>query len=99
MVSDELQAAIDRAVQKRDALLADQPAAKESAKVIAALPALAKQYRDQTTKGLQGDMVEPGRRAWHHGSCLESGSSWLPQRTGAISLPVRASAGRCYCRQ
>ncbi len=49
---DEIQAAIDRAEQKRQELLNEQPAAKQSAKQISMLPKAAKEYRRQITLGL-----------------------------------------------
>ena len=52
---DELQAAIDRAEQKRRELMESQPAAKESAKMIAMLPKAAKEYRRQIKLGLDQD--------------------------------------------
>jgi hypothetical protein len=58
MEPDELQAAIERAEGKRRELVAAQPAAKESAKLIAMLPKAADRYRKQINLGLDGDPRE-----------------------------------------
>jgi hypothetical protein len=54
MPADELQAAIDRADAKRAGLLADQPAARATAKVLSMLPKAAA-YRRQIAEGLDGN--------------------------------------------
>ena len=51
--ADELQAAIDQAESKR--LLATQPEAKQSAKLLTMLPRAAALYRQQIAQGLDGD--------------------------------------------
>jgi site-specific DNA recombinase len=61
MAHDEIAAIIDKVRAKRDELLSAQPEAKRNAKVLHALPAAAKQYRDQIAKGLQGNQTEAGR--------------------------------------
>jgi hypothetical protein len=43
------------------ALLAARPEAKRNEKILLALPAAAKQLRDQIKRGLSGDPVEAGR--------------------------------------
>ena len=58
---DEIQAAIDRAEQKRNDVLDTQPAAKRSAKMLAALPRAAEAYRRQIEKGLQDDARAAGK--------------------------------------
>ena len=50
--ADELEAAIERAEQKRRELMAAQPAAKESARLVAMLPKAADEYRKQIAMGL-----------------------------------------------
>jgi hypothetical protein len=55
MVADELQAAIEKAEGKRAELLDQQPAVRQSAKVLAALPKAADLYRRQIELGLEGD--------------------------------------------
>jgi len=55
LTADELQAAIERAEGKRAALLAAQPSAKRSAKVLSMLPRAAEAYRRQIEQGLDGD--------------------------------------------
>lgn len=52
---DELQAAIDQAEDKRKELLAAQPEAKASAKLLTMLPRAAELYRQQIAQGLDGD--------------------------------------------
>lgn len=55
MTADELQAAIDRAESKRRELEAEQPEAKQSARVLSILPRAADLYRRQVAQGLDGD--------------------------------------------
>jgi len=55
MTADELQAALDRALQKRKELEAVQPEAKRSAALLAALPRAAALYKQQIELGLDGD--------------------------------------------
>lgn len=69
---DEIQAAIDRAEQKLRELTENQPAAKRSAKMLAALPNAADAYRRQIEKATLGPLVRPGRcfgGFWAHPSC------------------------------
>jgi chromosome segregation ATPase len=61
LAADELAAIIQKAEAKRAELLAAQPEAKRMDKVLHALPAAAEQYRQQITKGLQGNRTEAGR--------------------------------------
>lgn len=58
---DEIQAAIDKAEQKRRELLDTQPAAKQSAKMLAALPKAADAYRRQIAQGLRDDPRAAGK--------------------------------------
>jgi hypothetical protein len=58
MTADELQVAIDRAEQKRRELESEQPAAKQSAKVLSILPKAAELYRRQVAQGLDGNPRE-----------------------------------------
>jgi site-specific DNA recombinase len=55
MTGDEIQAALDRAEQKRRELEAQQPAVRDSAKVFSMLPKAAELYRRQIAQGLDGD--------------------------------------------
>jgi len=55
LTDDELQSAIDRALQKRRELEGAQPEARESAAVLAAIPKAAAMYRQQIELGLDGD--------------------------------------------
>ena len=55
MTADELQAAIDRAEQKRHELEAQQPTAQHSAKVVSMVPKAAELFRRQIVQGLDGD--------------------------------------------
>ena len=52
LTADELQAAIERAEGKRAELLAAQPGARRSAKVLSMLPRAAEAYRRQIEQGL-----------------------------------------------
>jgi hypothetical protein len=54
MPADELQAAIDRAEGKRQALIEQQPAAKHSAKVLKMLPQAAQAARREIAAALGG---------------------------------------------
>jgi hypothetical protein len=55
MTADEIQAAIDRAEEKRRELEQQQPEARASAKVLSMLPRAADVYRRQVQQGLDGD--------------------------------------------
>jgi site-specific DNA recombinase len=55
LTADELQSAIDRALEKRRQLEAAQPEVKQSASILAALPKAAALYRQQIELGLDGD--------------------------------------------
>ena len=55
MTADEIQAAIDRAEEKRAELQDQQLAAMASSKVFTMLPRAAEAYRRQITLGLDGD--------------------------------------------
>jgi hypothetical protein len=46
---------------RRVEFLSAQPEAKQEAKLLRALPAAAKQYRDQIIKGFGGNVIEAGR--------------------------------------
>jgi site-specific DNA recombinase len=58
MTADELQAAIDRAEEKRRDLEAQQPSARASAKLLSILPRAAELYRRQIVAGLDGNERE-----------------------------------------
>jgi site-specific DNA recombinase len=55
LMPDEIQLAIDRAQAKRRELQAAQPAAKQTAKVLAMLPKVAGLYLKQIKQGLDGE--------------------------------------------
>jgi hypothetical protein len=55
MAPDEIQAAIDRAEEKRRELEAQQPEARAGAKVLSMLPKAAELFRRQVELGLRGD--------------------------------------------
>jgi hypothetical protein len=64
LAPDELQAAIERAMEKREQLVAAQrPAAAKAdhARILAALPDAAKRYREMINKGLSGSPEETAR--------------------------------------
>ena len=61
MPADELQLAVDRAEGKRAELLASQPTAKASVKVLTMLPRAAAAYRRQIADGLAGDVRAAAR--------------------------------------
>lgn len=58
---DGIQAAIDRAEEKRRELVNEQPAAKQSAKVLSMLPNAAEAYRRQIEQGLDNDPRAAGK--------------------------------------
>ena len=58
---DELQLGIEAARRKRKELIEAQPAAQQSAKVIAALPQAAQAYRRQIERGLQANPREANK--------------------------------------
>lgn len=58
---DEIQAAIERAEEKRKDLVDVQPAAKQSAKMLAMLPKAAEMYRRQIAQGLDNDPRAAGK--------------------------------------
>jgi DNA invertase Pin-like site-specific DNA recombinase len=55
MEPDEILAAIAKAEQKRQDLMAARPEAKQSAKLLTAIPRAAEEYRREVTGGLEGD--------------------------------------------
>jgi DNA invertase Pin-like site-specific DNA recombinase len=61
MAADDIMAVIEKVEARRAELLSVQPEAKHHAKLLRALPAAAKQYRDQITKGFGGNVIEAGR--------------------------------------
>ena len=66
---DEIQAAIERAEEKRKELVDMQPAAKRSAKLLAMLPKAAETYRRQIAQGLDEDPPPLVRLGLFCGSC------------------------------
>jgi hypothetical protein len=63
MTADEIQAAIDRAEGKRRELQEQQPAAKQSARILTMLPRAADAYCRQISRGLMAMSVRRSRRA------------------------------------
>lgn len=61
MSPDDIMAVIEKVEARRVELMASQPEAKHRAKLLRALPAAAKQYRDQLNKGFGGNIIEAGR--------------------------------------
>jgi len=61
MTTDEIQAAIERAEQKRREREAQQPDAEASAKVLSILPRAAQLIRTQIPEGLSGDPLAAGK--------------------------------------
>ena len=59
--SDDFMASIAKLEARKAELIANRPEAKQQAKLLRALPAAAKQYRDQIAKGFGGDLIEAGR--------------------------------------
>ena len=62
---DELAAAIEVAGRKRQEIVDATPAARQSAKILTAVPKAARTYRQQIAKGLEGDARE-GRKGSRH---------------------------------
>jgi hypothetical protein len=60
MSPEDIMAVIEKVEIQKQALMAKQPEAKQQAKLLRALPAAAKQYRDQITKGVRGQY----HRSW-----------------------------------
>ena len=61
MAADDIMAVIAKVEAQKQTLLSAQPEAKQREKLLRALPAAAKQYRDQITKGFRGNIIEAGR--------------------------------------
>jgi hypothetical protein len=61
MSPDDIMAVIEKVEVRKAELMAVRPEAKQQAKLLRALPAAAKQYREQITKGFQGNVIEAGR--------------------------------------
>jgi site-specific DNA recombinase len=61
MSPDDIAAVIEKVETRKQALLSAQPDAKHREKLLRALPAAAKQYRDQINKGFSGNVIEAGR--------------------------------------
>jgi hypothetical protein len=61
MSADDLMAVIAKVEGQKADLIANRPEAKQQAKLLRAMPAAAKQLRDQIAKGLKGNVVEAGR--------------------------------------
>lgn len=61
MSPEDITAVIEKVQAQKQALLSSQPEAKHREKILRALPAAAKQYRDQIIKGFTGNIIEAGR--------------------------------------
>lgn len=61
MSTEDMLAIIETAEGKKRELLSSAPQAKRNAKVLEAMPAAARHYRDQIRKKLQGNATEAGR--------------------------------------
>lgn len=66
MAAEYIMAVIEKVEAQRAAALAAMPHAKLQEKVLRALPAAAKQYRDQITKGFGKNLIEAGRAGVGH---------------------------------
>jgi hypothetical protein len=58
---DDIAAVIEKVEARKVEILSAQRESKQQAEILRALPAAAKQYRDQITKGFGGNVVEAGR--------------------------------------
>ncbi len=104
MPSDEIQAAIERAESKRQELLAQQPAAKQSAKMFSMLPKAADLYCRQIALGLDGDpraalKARVFLREWFGGKIrlepLPDGGLMAHWNENAAALLRTAALGTC----
>lgn len=102
MAPDEIEAALARAAAKRDELVAQQPAAKLSAKVLLALPAAMEAYRRRVRAGL--DDADPRVVVQARGALRQlvggridaqrpAGSKWPVLRFQNNRLPLLRAAG------
>jgi site-specific DNA recombinase len=82
LAPDELVAVIEKAEAKRAALLANEPETEQVDKLLNALPAAVKQYRDQIAKGLAGNSEEAGRARVVVRKVLGDGVRLLPAKGG-----------------
>ncbi len=94
MTPDELLDVIAKAEAKRSLLLADAPETKQNAKLLAALPAAAAQYRDQLAKGLKGDPQEAGRARVALRQLVGETIELHPAKNGARHLVARIGLRR-----
>jgi site-specific DNA recombinase len=84
MPADELQAAIDRAEGKRRELQDQQPAARQTAKILAMLPKAAEGYRRQIAKGLEGDEREALKARVFLRAAIADGIQLVPDENGGL---------------
>jgi hypothetical protein len=69
MAADDIMAVIEKVEARKAELTASQPEAKHQAKLLRALPAAAKQYRDEITKGLPREYNGGGKAAIGGADC------------------------------
>jgi site-specific DNA recombinase len=61
MSPEDIAAVIEKVEARKVEVLSAQPESKHQAKILRALPAAAREYRDQISKGFGGNVVEAGR--------------------------------------
>jgi len=61
MSPDDIAAVIEKVEARKVEFLSAQPESKQQARILRALAAAARQYRDQIIKGFGGNVVEAGR--------------------------------------
>ena len=97
---DEIAAVIEVAGRKRQEIVDATPAARQSAKILTAVPKAARAYRRQIAKGLEGDAQEAAKARVILRDLLgpvelcpgEDGSLWAEYRTRPAA-PVKKAVG------
>jgi site-specific DNA recombinase len=84
MPADEIQAAIDRAEAKRQDLLAHEPAAKHSAKILAMLPKAAEAARREIAEALAGNSRASLKARVTLRNAYEGGIRLVPDENGGL---------------
>jgi site-specific DNA recombinase len=85
LTADELQVALERAEEKRRQLEAQQPGAKQTAKLLSVLPRAAEIYRRQIVQGLEGDEREALKaRAFLRGLFVDGKVVMSPREDGSL---------------
>ena len=95
---DEIAAALEIAGRKRQEIVDATPAARQSAKILTAVPKAARDYRQQIAKGLEGDAREAAKARIILRDLLgpvelcpgEDGSLWAEYRTRPAALVKKA---------